>query len=118
MMITDSATGLPQVASGKLRGLGFTGSERSPLAPELLTIAEAGVPGYEMGYWFGAYVPAGTPDAVVAKLNDLLITATKGKADRHFYEINGTVPATSTPHVLAEFHRTASHKSGDNINKA
>ncbi len=66
MMVTDSATGLPQVEAGKLRALGFTGSERSPLAPKLPTIAEAGVPGYEMGYWFGAYVPAGTPDQIAA----------------------------------------------------
>ena len=55
MMITDTATGLPQVKSGKLRALGVTGLARSPLAPEVPTIAEAGVPGYEMGYWFAAY---------------------------------------------------------------
>ena len=58
MMITDTATGLPQVKSGKLRALGVTGLARSPLAPEVPTIAQAGVPGYEMGYWFAAYAPA------------------------------------------------------------
>jgi len=118
MMVTDSATGLPQVEAGKLRALGFTGSERSPLAPDLPTIAEAGVPGYEMGYWFGAYVPAGTPDAVVAKLNDLLIKATQGKAARHFYTSTGTTPATSTPKELAAFQRSESQKWGDIIKKA
>lgn len=118
MMITDSATGLPQVEAGKLRGLGFTGSERSPLAPDLPTIAEAGVPGYEMGYWFGAYVPAGTPQAVVTKLNDLLIKATQRQAAQHFYKSTGTTPATSTPQELAQFQRNESQKWGDIIKKA
>ncbi|MDP4057660.1 tripartite tricarboxylate transporter substrate-binding protein, partial [Escherichia coli] len=57
MMVTDTATGLPQVKSGKLRALGVTGLTRSPLAPDVPTIAESGVPGYEMGYWFAAYAP-------------------------------------------------------------
>ncbi|CAP42628.1 Bug family tripartite tricarboxylate transporter substrate binding protein [Bordetella petrii] len=118
MMVTDSATGLPQVEAGKLRALGFTGSERSPLAPKLPTIAEAGVPGYEMGYWFGAYVPAGTPDAIVTKLNDLLIKATQAKAAQHFYNSTGTTPATSTPQELAAFQRSESQKWGDIIKKA
>jgi len=118
MMVTDSATGLPQVEAGKLRALGFTGSERSPLAPKLPTIAEAGVPGYEMGYWFGAYVPAGTPDAIVTKLNDLLIKATQAKAAQHFYNSTGTTPATSTPQELAAFQRSESQKWGDIIEKA
>ncbi|CAM4171193.1 ABC transporter substrate-binding protein [Bordetella tumbae] len=118
MMITDTATGLPQVASGKLRALGFTGSERSPLAPDLPTIAEAGVPGYEMGYWFAAYVPDGTPDDVVAKLHDLLAKATEGKAAKHFYESTGTAPATSTPKELADFQHSESKKWGDIIHKA
>ena len=118
MMITDSATGLPQVKAGKLRGLGFTGSERSPLAPDLPTIAEAGVPGYEMGYWFAAYVPDGTPDNVVTKLNELLVKATKGKAAEQFYSSTGTAPATSTPKELGEFQQSESKKWGDIITKA
>ena len=52
MMITDAATGLPQVKGGKLRALGVSSSKRSPLAPDVPTIDEAGVKGYEMGYWF------------------------------------------------------------------
>jgi tripartite-type tricarboxylate transporter receptor subunit TctC len=63
MMITDMATGLPQVKGGKVRALGVSTQKRSPLAPELPTIAEAGVPGYDMGFWFAAYVPANTPPA-------------------------------------------------------
>ena len=118
MMITDTATGLPQVKAGKLRALGFTGKDRSPLAPDLPTIAEGGVPGYEMGYWFGAYVPAGTPDAVISELQDLLVKATQGAAAKHFYQSTGTAPATSTPQELAQFQRNEAQKWGDIIQKA
>jgi tripartite-type tricarboxylate transporter receptor subunit TctC len=71
-----------------------------------------------MGYWFGAYVPAGTPDAIVTKLNDLLIKATQAKAAQHFYNSTGTTPATSTPQELAAFQRSESQKWGDIIKKA
>ena len=118
MMITDTATGLPQVTSGKLRALGFTGGQRSPLAPDVPTISEAGVPGYEMGYWFAAYVPDGTPDDVIATLHDLLTKATQSKAAKHFYESTGTAPATSTPKELADFQQSESKKWGDIIHKA
>src|SRR5262245_40169364 len=80
MMITDTATGLPQVKGGKVRALGVTATKRSPLAPETPTIDEAGVKGYEMGYWFAAYVPAKTPPAAVAKLREMLIAATKSES--------------------------------------
>jgi tripartite-type tricarboxylate transporter receptor subunit TctC len=84
MMITDTATGLPQVKAGKLRALGISSAARSPLAPEVPTIAEAGVKGYEMGYWFAAYAPAKTPPAVVKRLNELLVKAAKSEPQRHF----------------------------------
>lgn len=118
MMIADMATGLPQAKSGALRALGVTTPERSPLAPDVPTIAEAGVPGYEMGYWFGAYVPAGTPKDVVAKLNELLTKATKQAAAVQFYEQTGTRPVTSTPEELAEFQREETIKWGTIIEKA
>ncbi len=112
MMITDSATGLPQVKGGKLRALGVTATKRSPLAPDIPTIAESGVKGYEMGYWFAAYVPARTPPAVVAKLNELLIAATRSATAKAFYETTGTDPAVSTPGELAQFQAAESQKWG------
>jgi tripartite-type tricarboxylate transporter receptor subunit TctC len=60
---------LPFVQSGRLRGLGVTTAKRTVAAPELPTIAEAGLPGYEQSAWHGILAPAGTPDAVIAKLN-------------------------------------------------
>lgn len=110
MMITDSATGLPQVAVGKLRALGFTGKARSPLAPDLPTIAEAGVPGYEMGYWFAAYVPDGAPANVVQRLHALLTQATRSEAARQFYQSTGTALAISSPAELAQFQQAEAQK--------
>lgn len=59
----------PQVKAGKLRALGVTGSKRSPLMPDVPTIAEAGLPGYNFETWFIVFAPAGTPKAVIDKLN-------------------------------------------------
>ena len=118
MMITDSATGLPQVKAGKLRALGVTGLKRSPLAPDVPTIDEAGVKGYEMGYWFAAYAPAGTPPAVVKRLNELMVKATEGNAAKQFYANTGTDAATSTPEELAQFQAAESKKWGEIIKKA
>jgi tripartite-type tricarboxylate transporter receptor subunit TctC len=118
MMITDNATGLPQVKGGKVRALGMSSLKRSPLAPDVPTIDEAGVKGYEMSYWFAAYVPAKTPPAVVAKLHDLLIAATKGAAARTFYESTGTEVVTSSPQELAAFQAAESVKWGRIIKSA
>ena len=118
MMISDMATGLPQAQSGALRPLGVTTPERSPLAPDVPTISEAGVPGYEMGYWFGAYVPAGTPSEVVSELHELLTAATEMPAAVQFYKQTGTRAVTSTPEELAEFQREETEKWGEIIEKA
>ncbi|MCT8176368.1 Bug family tripartite tricarboxylate transporter substrate binding protein [Variovorax sp. CY25R-8] len=113
MMITDTATGLPQVKGGKLRALGMSSASRSPLAPDVPTIAEAGVKGYEMGYWFAAYAPAKTPPAVVKRLNELLVKAAKSdSAKTAFYERSGTEVFTTSPEELAKFQAGESQKWG------
>jgi tripartite-type tricarboxylate transporter receptor subunit TctC len=118
MMITDTATGLPQVKGGKVRALGVTASKRSPLAPDIPTISEAGVKGYEMGYWFAAYVPAKTPPAVVARLRELLVNATTSATAKTFYEGSGTDPVTSTSDELAKFQASESGKWGKIVKAA
>jgi tripartite-type tricarboxylate transporter receptor subunit TctC len=118
MMITDTATGLPQVQAGKLRALGMSSQKRSPLAPDVPTIDEAGVKGYEMSYWFAAYVPAKTPPAIVARLHDLLAAAEKGAAARAFYSSTGTEPFITTPEELAKFQAAESEKWGRIIKSA
>jgi len=118
MMITDTATGLPQVKGGKVRALGVTARTRTPLAPDIPTIDEAGVKGYEMGYWFAAYVPAKTPPATVARLQKMLVAATKSASAKAFYENTGTEIVTSTPEELAKFQAAESQKWGRIIKAA
>jgi tripartite-type tricarboxylate transporter receptor subunit TctC len=119
MMITDTATGLPQVKAGKLKALGMSSAKRSPLVPEVPTMAESGVPGYEMGFWFAAYAPAGTPPAVVKRLNELLVKAARSDAARTgFYEASGTEIFTTTPEELGKFQSAESQKWGRIIKAA
>jgi len=117
MMITDNATGLPQVKAGKLRPLGYSGATRTPLAPEVPTMGET-VKGYEMGYWFAAYVPAGTPAPVVAELNKLLVQATRSAGATAFYQSTGTEVYTTTPAELGKFQQAESQKWGRIIKAA
>jgi tripartite-type tricarboxylate transporter receptor subunit TctC len=118
MMITDMSTGVPQIKSGKLRALGVSTLKRSPLLPEVPTIDEAGVKGYDMGYWFAAYVPAQTPPAVIERLNALLVAGVKSPAAKSFYEASGTEPVTSTPDALAKFQQAETQKWGKVIKAA
>lgn len=118
MMFADMSTGVPQIKGDKLRALGVTASKRSPLLPQVPTIAEAGVPGYEMGYWFAAYVPAGTPAPVVQRLNELLTRGTASAAAKAFFEGSGSEPFTTTPDGLAQFQSAETRKWGEIIKAA
>lgn len=118
LMITDTSTGVPQVKAGKLRALGYSTQKRSAQLPDVPTIAEAGVQGYDMGYWFAAYVPANTPAPVVARLGQLLADATRSEAARAFYETAGSEPWTTTPQELAEFQAAETRKWGKVIQDA
>ena len=77
VMFDNIPSSLPHIKSGKLHALATTGAKRDPALPDLPTIAEAGVPGYEAGVWFGLSVPAGTPKDVIAKLNAESVKATR-----------------------------------------
>jgi len=118
MMITDTATGVPQIKGGKLRALGVSTAHRIALLPDVPTIDEAGVKGYDMGYWFAAYVPAGTPAAVIAQLRDLLVAGTKSAATIAFFRDTGVEPWTTTPDELAKFQAAETLKWGKVIKAA
>lgn len=118
LMITDVSTGIPQIKAGKLRPLGYSTQKRSAMLPDVPTIAEAGVAGYDMGYWFAAYVPAKTPPAVVARLNELLTKAVQSDATRAFFDGSGSEPWTTTPEALADFQATETAKWGKVIQAA
>jgi tripartite-type tricarboxylate transporter receptor subunit TctC len=77
MMFDNIPSSLPHIKAGKLHAIATTGAKRDPALPDLPTIAEAGVPGYESGVWFGLMAPAGTPRDVVMKLNAAGVQATR-----------------------------------------
>ena len=118
LMITDTSTGVPQIKGGKLRALGYSTQKRSSQLPDVPTLEEAGVKGYDMGYWFAAYLPAATPAPVVARLNELLHQAIKGSAAKAFFDTAGSEPWTTTPDELAKFQASEAQKWGKVIKAA
>lgn len=99
----DSITSArPHIQSGKLRALGVTTAKRSSTLPEVPTLAEAGVPGYEVSPWFAVFMPASTPKAIVGKLNKALLAAMKDPDVVKRFETIGAEPVGSTPDELAK----------------
>lgn len=98
---------LPQVKAGRLRGLAITSARRSPAAPELPTVAESGVPGYEAGTWFGLIAPAGTPREIVTRLNATIakIGQTQEIRDRLMAQ-SSAEPLGGTPEQVGAYIRS------------
>jgi tripartite-type tricarboxylate transporter receptor subunit TctC len=94
---------LPQVKAGKLRGLAVSSKERSPFIRDLPTVAESGVPGFDVSVWFGVVAPAGTPRSVVAKLNAEINGILKLDKIRQAFNNQGVEPAGGTPEGFASF---------------
>ena len=117
-MITDTSTGVPQVKAGKLRALAYSTQKRSTQLPDIPTMDEAGIKGYDMGYWFAAYVPASTPAAVVARLGELLHVAVKGAPAKAFFDTAGSEVWTTTSDELAKFQASETQKWGKVIKAA
>jgi len=105
MMFANMVSILPQVKSGKLRGLAVTGARRSAAAPELPTIAESGVPGYETFAWQALAGPKGLPRVIVDRINGDVtkIIAQKDMGER--FQQEGMSPAGGTPQQLMELVR-------------
>jgi tripartite-type tricarboxylate transporter receptor subunit TctC len=94
---------LPLVKANKLRALGVSSSVRSPIAPELPTIAEAGLDGFDMTNWYGVLVPSGTPRDVVAKLQQEVARAMNLDDTKDLMARSGMRVIASTPQQFAEF---------------
>jgi tripartite-type tricarboxylate transporter receptor subunit TctC len=110
---------VPQIKGGKLRALGVSTTKRNPMLPDVPTIDEAGVKGYDMGYWFAAYVPAKTPAAVVDRLRELLVAGTKSATAKAFFESTGTDAwTTASSEELAHFQAAEAQKWGRVIKAA
>lgn len=86
---------LGMVQAGRLRGLAVTSHERSPLVPDLPGMDEAGVPDYAIEFWYGLFVPAGTPAAVTRKLFDAATTAMRQPRVKQALALEGTDVALS-----------------------
>ena len=93
----DFATYLPQVEAGKLRAIAVASKERFPAAPDVPTMAEAGLPGFEIDVWLGIAVPKGTPDAVVRAINTAVRAALANPSVRDQLAKQAVRPAGSTP---------------------
>jgi len=88
--------------SGKLRALAVTGKRRSPGVPNLPTVAEAGVPGYDVGAWFGIVVPRGTSRAIVNKLNSEIVRIARLPEARDQFVAQGAEAIGSTPEEFSK----------------
>jgi tripartite-type tricarboxylate transporter receptor subunit TctC len=107
MMFENAPGAVSHIKAGKLRALAQTGLKRSPALPEVPTVAESGVPGYESLSWSGIAVPAGTPRAVIEKLNKDLNTVLatpemRQKLEEQGAETIGGAPEAFAQHIRAE----------------
>ncbi len=117
VMFADISTTLPAARAGKLRALGVSSAERSPLAPELATMREAGIAGYELTAWFAAFAPAKTPKDAIDVLNKAMVKAMGDKTVAESLIAAGIEPSASTPAELAAFVQSETKKWAD-ITKA
>jgi tripartite-type tricarboxylate transporter receptor subunit TctC len=102
MMFSQLSTAKPLIAAGELRALGVASKVRSAVLPDVPTIAEAGdMPGFEAVSWYALMVPAGTPEAIVAKLHDGAVEAINAPEAKAGLEAQGAMPVGSTPAELA-----------------
>ena len=108
----------PHARSGKVRALAVSGARRSPGFPELPTIAEAGVPGYEAGTWTGVIAPAGLPPAVLARLNAAVNEAIRSPVFTDRFAMIGDEPAGGTPQDFADTIRRDSARWADVVKRS
>lgn len=106
LMCSTLAPAMPHVKSGKVRALAVTGLKRSQAAPDIPTVAESGLPGYEATAWQGVLAPAGTPREIVTKLNGELVRILQQPDVRRQLADQGYDPAGNTPEQFAEYIRT------------
>jgi tripartite-type tricarboxylate transporter receptor subunit TctC len=100
----------PQVKAGKVRALAITSAKRSPVAPQLPTVAESGFPGFEVIGWFGWLAPAGTGKAIVGKLNQGIVRALGAPEVNARLQSMSTVPVGDSPQEFARFVRSERDK--------
>jgi tripartite-type tricarboxylate transporter receptor subunit TctC len=103
-------TALPHVKAGRARALGVTTSKRAETLPEVPSIAEAGLPGYEATQWFGVLAPAGTPRAVIERLHKDITAILRSPDAKQHLAGEGALIVASTPAEFAAYLRTETEK--------
>ena len=103
LMFDTMLSAMPHVKGGKLKALGVTSAQRSAAAPDLPTVAESGLPGYEAIAWNGLLAPAGTPKEVIARLNTELKAVLESPDIRQRFDAQGFAAAWSTPAAYGSF---------------
>jgi tripartite-type tricarboxylate transporter receptor subunit TctC len=99
-------TAAPHIKSGAVRGLAVTGTQRSAVLPELPTVAETGLPGYEVSAWFGIFAPAGVPQPVAKRLNAEFVKVMQQPDLKQRLASLGADPLTSTPEEFSTYLRS------------
>ena len=103
LMFPNIATSLPYVKTGRMRAIGVGSKQRSQIAPDVPTIHESGLPGYEMSSWFGLLAPAGTPATVITRLQQEITKIFKQPDVREKLFAQGVEPVGSTPQEFTAF---------------
>jgi tripartite-type tricarboxylate transporter receptor subunit TctC len=118
MMFHNAPVVLPHVKTGALRGLAITSAQRNPSAPDLPTVSEAGVPGYEVTSWWAMYVPAGTPQPIIGRLNADIAKALALPDVKNWIESQAGQAGGGSPEALAAFQAAETAKWGTLVRAA
>ena len=105
LVISSAPSVVPHVRSGRLRALAIGSAKRSPALPEVPTVAESGLPGYEYTTWYGIFAPAKTPEAIVKKMNAEIVRMLADPQMTQRFQSQGGDPASSTPAQLTAYMR-------------
>jgi tripartite-type tricarboxylate transporter receptor subunit TctC len=117
-VFADPASAQGLVQDGKLRALAVTSSKRLETMPELPTIAESGLPGYELTAWVGVFVRTRTPPEIIAKLNSLVTAFVSSAEAKNYLAAIGATPFPSTPQELGAFQETDTRRWAEIVETA
>ena len=118
MIFATLVTALPHMKTGRIRGLAITTKERAPIVPELPTVAEAGLPGFEANNWDGMLFPAGTPRAIVERVNRDTARVLRLPEARDLLSNQGALPTPTTPEEFAVYITSEIAKWRDVVQRA
>jgi tripartite-type tricarboxylate transporter receptor subunit TctC len=118
MTFGDMASATPLVLSGRLRAIALTGTRRSPLLPDVPTVAESGYPGFEAAAWHGVYAPANTPPEIIGKLNRELAHILAEPEVRERLRKDGIDTVGASPAAFGEYTRAEIRKWGTTVKDA